>query len=710
MEQYEILEMLDNKKGMSLKALCKKLNIDQRTLSLQLENLENDLKIVRKKSGEYIKTENDEYMTGRLEMTTRGFGFLISDDGEKVFIHKKNLGSALDGDRILIQVHRSTDDRLCGEVLKVKSKQQKHVGLVFERKGQYYVKLDNRKFPFLVKLHNLKGAYIDNKVVVNLTSGLENGYYNGEVTEVIGHKNDPRMDVLSVMKELGIPDQFSSKVMKEVEQIGTFVTEDEIKGRLDLRDEVIVTIDGDTAKDFDDAISIKKLPNGNYKLGVHIADVSHYVKEGSTLDKEAFIRGTSVYTPGYVTPMLPAKLSNGICSLNPNVDRLTLSCIMEINPMGEVVECDIEQSVINSHKRMTYAEVNNVLKGEAKADYIEYIPMLKLMLELSTILNDRKEKLGSINFDAGEMIIDVNEMGEPINITKYDRGDAEKIIENFMITANETVTNYAKNLQLPFIYRVHEEPDKEKLEEFINTAGIMGFKIDIPLNRGPITSKQVQMQLEKYRDDSNFQILSNLLLRSMKKAEYSNSNSHHFGLALRDYTHFTSPIRRYPDLTVHRALKSLCRGEYDYTEFNNIEKKYRKIAEQSSICEQRSVECEREVEKMKCAEYLSDKIGEVYDGQITSIKTDRKKIYVQLGNLIHGVVNGEEENYNFEKEKIRFTSVNEKIYTLGSDVKLKLIKADKENRDIEFRILEDEETVKEPVKSLSIHGKTGTKH
>lgn len=684
-EDKKILEILDKKMGLSLKAISKRLGLDEDIVAEKLSQLEDELKVEKKKNKHYVKTEDQKHHVGKLEMSTKGFGFFVNED-KKILIRRKDLYGAFHGDKILIETYHLSDGKTYGKVLKHSLEEQEHVGIVYEDNGDYYVKLDNPKYPFPVLLKGMSGAYIDNKVLVKLSRDIKEEHVVGDVIEVIGHKNDPRVDVLSIMKDLGINDQFSNSVMIQVDGIPTEVLDEDLQGRVDLRNEVIFTIDGDTAKDFDDAISIKVLDNGNYELGVHIADVSYYVKEGSLIDKEALERGTSVYTPGYVTPMLPARLSNGICSLNPDVDRLTMTCKMEINPRGKIVNTDIFESVIHSKKRMTYHDVNEVLDGNAKEDYIPFVETLHKMLELSHILRKAKEKRGSINFDTDEMIIETNENGVPINITSYTRKEAERIIEDFMIAANEAVTTYMSYLNLPFIYRIHEIPDKEKIEQFIATAYKLNLPVEIPLNRGPISAKVLQQQLEIYRGTDKFEILSNLLLRSMKKAQYSKSNAHHYALASRYYTHFTSPIRRYPDLTVHRALKQALHGEFVSSNFNRTEQKYEIIAEHSSMCERRAKECEREVDKMKSAEYLESFIGELFDGKITWM--DKKGIYVQLKNLITGIVPADKlVGYNYHDETLTYTSVNhDKIYEIGNSVGLKLVRADKEKRVIEFEI------------------------
>ena len=686
MNLERVLQLLKTKHGISIAELSKKLKVTEEEVTLALQELQNTLQVKEIKPKHYVKTTDKNHVVGKLRMTKKGFGFLVNGE-KKVLVKQSDLQGALDGDTILVELQSSNQQKLRGRVVDRVIKEQEHVGMVYEQDGKFFAKLDNPKYPFPVLLENMGGAYIDNKVLVKIGKKYKENYYIGSVTRVLGHKNDPRVDVLSVMKELGIPDQFSKKVMDQVEKIPTQVIEEELENRVDLRDEVIVTIDGDTAKDFDDAISIKRLENGNYELGVHIADVSHYVIEGNEIDKEAYKRGTSLYTPGYVTPMLASKLSNGICSLNPGVDRLTMTCKMEINTRGQIVHTDIFESVIHSKKRMTYHNVNEALAGNPKEDYQEFSDLLQTMLELSHILRKAKKKRGSINFDTEERIIDTNELGEPIAIKSYQRGEGERIIEDFMIAANEAVTTRMVELGLPFVYRVHEEPDEEKLNMFVETANKLELPVRIDTSHGPVSAKILQKELERFRKTEKFDILANLLLRSMKKACYSNSNQHHYALASRNYTHFTSPIRRYPDLMVHRALKEMLKGNINRSKFNAMEKKYERMTEQASYCERRAEECERTVEKMKCAEYLESHIGELFEGKITWL--DKKGIYVTLKNLIAGQVNAETlEDVSYHEEKLTYEDANHiNIYKIWDKVSLLLIRSDKEHQVIEFDIL-----------------------
>ena len=494
MNLERVLQLLKTKHGMSIKELSKKLNVTEEEVEVALKELQNTLQVKEIMPKQYVKTTDKKHVVGKLQMTKKGFGFLVNGE-KKILIKQSDLYGALDGDTILVELE-SNHQKPRGKVVDRVVQEQEHVGIVYEQDGKFFAKLDNPKYPFPVLLENMGGAYIDNKVLVKIGKKYQEDYYMGTVTRVLGHKNDPRVDVLSIMKELGIPDQFSKKVMDQVETIPTQVTEEDLQNRVDLRDEMIVTIDGDTAKDFDDAISIKRLENGNYELGVHIADVSHYVLEGNEIDKEAYKRGTSLYTPGYVTPMLASKLSNGICSLNPGVDRLTMTCKMEINTRGQIVNTDIFESVIHSKKRMTYHNVNQALDGNPAEDYQEFTELLHTMLELSHILRKAKKKRGSIDFDTQERIIETNELGEPIAIENYTRGEGERIIEDFMIAANEAVTTRMVELGLPFIYRVHEEPDEEKLNVFIETTNKLDLPVHIDTSHGPVPVKVLQKELD----------------------------------------------------------------------------------------------------------------------------------------------------------------------------------------------------------------------
>lgn len=687
LKQNEVLELLKKNKEISVKDIARHLKKDETEVEEILNELKATLQVKEIIPKHYVKTTDKKHIIGKLQMTKRGFGFLINDE-KKILIPQSELHGALDGETILIKIESLKNEKMRGTVIDHVQEEQDHVGIVYEENGHFFAKLDNPKYPFPVLLENMGGAYIDNKVLVRIGKKAKEKYYIGNVIEVLGHKNDPRIDILSIIKELGIPSQFPKEVMDQVEKIPTEVKEEEVIGRVDLRDEMIVTIDGDTAKDFDDAISIKRLNNGNYELGVHIADVSYYVKEGNEIDKEAYNRGTSLYTPGYVTPMLASKLSNGICSLNPGVDRLTMTCKMEINSRGKIVNTDIFESVIHSKKRMTYHNVNQVLKGNVLEDYQEFAEMLRTMLELSHILRKAKKNRGSIDFDTDEMIINVDEFGKPTSITNYTRGEGERIIEDFMIAANEAVTERISELGLPFVYRIHETPDEEKLNIFIDNANKLHLPVNITTKYGPVPAKLLQKELEKYRGTENFDILANLLLRSMKKACYSNSNKHHYALASRYYTHFTSPIRRYPDLMVHRALKQMLNGTFERSKFNATEQKYARMTEQASYCERRAEECERMADAMKCAEYMAQFIGDEFEGRITWV--DQKGVYVKLKNLISGLVRPESlENFDFQEDKLTYETANhDKIYRIGSRVSLRLIRSDKENRIVEFNIVE----------------------
>jgi ribonuclease R len=533
-----------------------------------------------------------------------------------------------------------------------------------------------------------KGAMPGHKVLVRVKKEIEKGKYEGHVLKVLGHKNDPGVDILSIVYKYGINDEFSDKLMDEVNAIPDVVSKEEIKRRKDLRNECIVTIDGDDAKDLDDAISIKKIDEG-YVLGVHIADVSYYVKKDTLIDQEAYDRGTSVYLADRVIPMLPHKLSNGICSLNEKVDRLTITCEMIIDNLGEVKKYDIYESVINSKKRMTYKAVNSILEeNKVPEGYESFVDMLKLMEELSMILSKNKEKRGAIDFETEEAKIIVDENGKAIDIKKRYYGKGEKLIENFMIAANETVASHIFWMNLPFVYRIHETPKPEKIAQFIQFVSSLGY--DIRGVTKKLHPKEIQGLLNQLRDKKEFHIFSTLLLRSMKKAIYSRDNVGHYGLASKCYTHFTSPIRRYPDTTVHRLLR-------EYLFFNNTNKEnityWHEILEpltlHSSEKERDAVDCEREVEDMKKAEYMMDHVGEEYEGIISSVMNFG--LFVELDNTIEGLIHitDMDDYYIFDENAMTLTGERtKKRYRIGDKIKIRVKGASKEDKTIDFEIVE----------------------
>ena len=531
-----------------------------------------------------------------------------------------------------------------------------------------------------------------NNILPDMIVTAELKYYNNGTIyasnlKVVGHKDDPGIKISEIALEFGFNLAFNDEVKEELKYIPNAVNKEDLKGRRDFRNLDIITIDGDDSKDFDDAVYLDELPNGNYSLGVYIADVSHYVKEGSPLDKEALKRGTSLYLADRVIPMLPHELSNGICSLNPDEDRLVLACIMEYSKLGKLVNYEICEGVINSHHRMTYNKVNKILNGDQELidEYSDIAPMLKNMEEFSKVLRELRHKKGGIEFDTVEYSFRLNSDGSPKEIIKRERMDAEKLIEDFMLAANETVAYHMNIMNLPIVYRIHEKPDQDKLRTTFQEVKSMG--LDVKLTQNDIHPKQVQDVLEKASDNPNKYIINNMLLRSMMKAKYSSECLGHYGLAMNYYCHFTSPIRRYPDLMTHRMIKKLLLHPTDKfdKELSHYSSIIPEIALKNSSSERRSVDCEREVDDMLYAWYMESKIGNIYQGTVTSIQSFG--MFVEIENGIEGLIlyrNCEEYFEYDEKHHIAYTD-NEKYY-LGKKVMVKCIAASKDERKIDFEI------------------------
>ncbi len=660
-----------------------------------LNNLEDNLKVYRTKKDKYILFNNSNLRIGKMMANKKGYGFVDIEGPEDVFVAPTNMNSAIHGDTVIVEIISKKGLQLEGRIVKIVERKVKQVvGEVYIKNHAFYVKLDDDKVKLDIKLDKdkTKGVVEGHKVLVKLTSKLEGNLYRGEVIKILGHKNDPGVDILSIVAKYNIPDTFSEKVIKELDYIPEEVKPNEMQGRTDLRDEVIFTIDGDDTKDIDDAISIEKLSNGNYKLGVHIADVSYYVKEGSALDDEAYLRGTSVYLADRVIPMLPHKLSNGICSLNPGVDRLALSCVMEINDQGETVDYSIFESVIRSRIQMTYKKVNLILEENIiPEDYEPYASKLLLMKELAGILRKMKEQRGYIDFEIDEPKIIVDETGKAIDVVKRERGIGEKLIEDFMIAANETVATHIYYMELPFLYRVHGVPSEEKIANFLKFVSVLGY--NVKLSSKEIYPTTLQDLLSQLKDKKEYQILSSMLLRCMQKAIYDKTNIGHFGLGSKCYTHFTSPIRRYPDTTVHRLLrKYLFKNQIDKDTINYIDDKLVYIGEHTSDTERIAADCEREVDDMKMAEYMMDHIGEEYEGMITTVTNFG--MFVELPNLVEGLVRIDDltdDTYIFDEETFTLRGVNNKRgYRLGDKVKVVVKAANKEAKTIDFLIAEEQ--------------------
>jgi len=699
-----ILEILKNAgKALSVEDISKELGIDDveelQELIQTLNEMENTIQVSRTKKNNYMLFDNHNLAVGVLSSNPKGFGFVAVPGREDIFIERRNLNGALHNDEVIVEY--LDQERNEGRVLKVVSRNLKEaVGEFFYEKKKCGVNLDDSRLNIDVKIDKKKtmGAMDGHKVLVKILNQVKNNIYNGEVVRILGHKNDPGVDILSIVASLGINDMFSEEVEKELDSIPYELSQKEIDERLligkDLRDQVIFTIDGDDTKDVDDAISIKRLPNGNYVLGVHIADVSHYVKMGSAIEEEAYSRGTSVYLADSVIPMLPHKLSNGICSLNEDVDRLAMSCEMEIDPSGKIVDSSIFPSIIRSRKKMTYKNVNKVLEEDIIPEgYEEYAEDLKMMHSLAKIL--RKEKIGRgyIEFDIDEAKIIVDEKGEAIDVVKRYRGAGENLIEDFMIAANETVASTIYFMDLPFVYRIHGEPNEEKVESFKRLLRILGYKVEKTDN---ITPKVMQKILDDLKDKKEFYVLSNLLLRSMQKATYDPNNIGHFGLASKCYTHFTSPIRRYPDLTVHRLLKKyLIEHDMSMETITYLEKILPELTAHASKQERLAIECERAVDDMKKAEYMMKHIGEEYDGLITGVTSFG--MFVGLENLIEGLVKLDRMDgiFTYDEDTFSLVSNDKKTrYRLGDNIRVTCVNANKETRTVDFEVAKVKELKK----------------
>ena len=640
------------------------------------------------KKKRYTLFSNTNYMKGKLIVNPKGYGFVILDDNDRedIFISSRNMLDAKSNDIVLVEYINKHNKE--GKVTKVIKRDESNlVGLFDSEKGIDYVILDKKEYgKYIIPKGFSKGAVPGHKVLVRR---LFNGAFNeAEVIKIIGHKNDVGIDILSYVYEYGFDPTYSDDVMAEVEKIPSEVSEEEMLSRTDLRDKMIFTIDGKDTKDIDDAISIEKIDNDKYILGVHIADVSHYVKKGSYLDDDAYERGTSVYLVDRVVPMLPHKLSNGICSLNPNVDRLAMSCVMEINGKGYVSNYQIFKSVIRSKKQMNYDDVNSILEDNViPSGYEEYVDTLRIMNELSNILRKKMVRHGYIEFNIKEPKIIVDDSCHPVDIKVCEQRTGEKLIENFMIVANETVAGFIEDKNLPGIYRVHDKPNKEKLIEYLKFLSIKGYNIKADVNR--FSPKDYQNIINKFKNDPARDILGTLAIQTMSKAKYSDINIGHYGIASKRYSHFTSPIRRYPDLTLHRLLK-----DYLGTPNSKVIDSWRKslpgISIQTSKKELDSVDCERDVEKMKKAEYMMDHIGEVYTGVISGIMDFG--FFVMLDNTVEGLVRLDSlkgDYYSYNKNRYMIIGKNKgKMYTYGDVVKVEVIAASKDTSQVDFVLSE----------------------
>ena len=684
---------------MKMKEMASVLQVkkeERQELKEILDALESEGKIHKTQKGNYVKGQGNR-LTGIYQAHARGFGFVsIEGSDDDVFIPEEESGGALQGDEVEIQITRGagpkTGQRQEGKVIKIlKRGMSRIVGYYQKNKSFGFVLPDNQKFlqDVFVPEEKSKGAVTGHKVVVKLTSyGGDGKKPEGEVVEILGHVNDPGTDVLSIAMSYELPIEFPEKVMNQAEGVAKPVSEADRFGRRDLRDVRMVTIDGEDAKDLDDAVSLE-VRDGSFYLGVHIADVTNYVQENSALDREAKKRGTSVYLADRVIPMLPHTLSNGICSLNAGEDRLALSCLMKIDENGTIVDHEICESVIRVDRRMTYTAVKQILEDEDEEQcrkYEEFIPMFREMARLSSILREKRHRRGAVDFDFPETKVILDEQGRPVELKAYERNTATKLIEDFMLAANETVAEDFFWREIPFVYRIHEAPDEEKIRKLAIFLHNFGYTMHV--GNHEVHPKEIQKLLAKVEGKPEEPMIARLALRSMKQAKYTPENEGHFGLAASCYTHFTSPIRRYPDLQIHRIIKETLRGRMDEERIRHYQSILEEVTKHASETERRAEEAERETVKLKKVQYMKNFIGEEYEGVISGIT--KWGMYVELPNTIEGlvhVVNMTDDHYEYIEDRYEMQGINTgKTYRLGQKVCVRVMAANELQRTIDFEL------------------------
>ena len=683
-------------RGMHAAQLSRALDMEDSASFTQLMKLLNDLEaehiLARDAKERYFTSEELGYVTGTLRINPKGFGFVETAD-TSYYIGRDHLGLGMDRDIVFAKTWTNNDKSVEGEVIEVLEHSVRQlVGTVKIKEGRKYFLSDAFLNYRKVRITNFDDFRLvnDSKVLLGIDS--YGTVLKCHIEKEIGYKYDPGIDILSVLLEKDINPQFPEDVMQEVQQIPETIQEDDIAQRKDLRKLLTITIDGEDAKDLDDAISVEKLENNKgYRLYVHIADVSHYVRAGSAIDQEAYARGTSVYVVDRVVPMLPHALCNGICSLNPRVDRLTLTCCMDIDKKGEIDNYKIYPSIICSDERMTYKKVNAILAGDAQSQK-EYPHLLNLCLDmkvLSGIIRRRRERLGAIDFDTREAKILVDEKGNPTDIVLRERGESERIIEDFMIAANECVAMHMKWMEVPSMYRIHEAPEPKKMRDFATTAKSLGYNFQGGIQN--VYPAQLQSLLNEARGQENYFVLSSFMLRAMQKARYDNRCIGHFGLALKNYLHFTSPIRRYPDLVVHRMLR-----RYIFTSSDDVERMkqdelwWEAAANQASERERNAGDAEREVDDMKKAQYMERFVGHMFDGVVSGIT--KFGMFVELENTVEGLVHVTsltDDYYHYdEMTKSLIGEHTAKVYKMGQKVRVKCSGADRFKREVDFEVTE----------------------
>ncbi|GAA0446608.1 MAG: ribonuclease R [Bacillota bacterium] len=684
----ELEEVLEIEDAIEFKELVKALN-----------QLEEEGELVRTRKNRFGLPEKMNLIRGRIQMHAKGFAFLIPDDEKQddVYVHHSDLASAMNNDKVLVRIEKRDKDgnRPEGTVIRILERATLQVVGTFEDNRSFgFVIADDKRIPndIFIPKNMTNGAVSGHKVIAHITKYPEGKKSaEGEIIHILGHKNDPGIDIISIIHKHGIKMDFPNKVLDQAAATPETISADEIKERRDLRNETIVTIDGADAKDLDDAVSVKKLDNGNYKLGVYIADVSYYVEEGSPIDQEALERGTSVYLVDRVIPMIPHRLSNGICSLNPQVDRLTLGCEMEIDTSGNIVDHEIFQSVIRTNERMTYSDVNKILvdKDEALRErYRELVPVFENMEQLASVLRHKRMDRGAIDFDFKEAKVLVDENGKPEDVVLRERSVAERLIEEFMLAANETVAEHFHWLDVPFIHRIHEDPDPGKLQTFFEFLAGLGYVVKGTNNE--VHPQALQKVLEEVQGKPEEMIVSKLMLRSMQQAKYDPQSIGHFGLATEFYTHFTSPIRRYPDLTVHRLIRTyLIQKKMDQKTMQKWKDAMPEISRQTSEAERRAVDAERETDDLKKAEFMKDKIGESYTGVISSITNFG--LFVELENTIEGLIHVSyltDDYYHYDqRSQAMIGERTANMYRIGDEVKVKVAGVNLDERTVDFEMV-----------------------
>ncbi|MFK2825435.1 ribonuclease R [Bacillus sp. B190/17] len=654
--------------------------------------------VVRTRANRYGLPEKMNLVRGKISGHSKGFAFLVPEEPgmDDVFIPPHETNGALNGDIALVRITSETSgSRREGTVVRILERGKTEiVGTYTDSRHFGFVIPDDKKFAsdIFIPKEAANGAIEGHKVVVKITSypdGRKSA--EGEVVQILGHKNDPGVDIISIIYKHGLPQEFPEEVMAQANATPETISEKDIEGRRDLRGETIVTIDGADAKDLDDAVTVQKLDNGNFKLGVHIADVSYYVTEGSAIDEEAYERGTSVYLVDRVIPMIPHRLSNGICSLNPKVDRLTLSCEMEINAAGEVVQHEIFQSVIKTTERMTYGDVNRILVDkdeELRAQYEPLVPMFEEMEQLAAILRNKRQKRGAIDFDFKESKVIVDEDGKPTDVVLRERSVAERLIEEFMLAANEAVAEHFHWMDVPFIYRIHEDPKEDKLQRFFEF--ITNFGLIVKGTANSVHPRALQEVIEAIEGKPEEVVISTVMLRSMQQAKYHEESLGHFGLSTEFYTHFTSPIRRYPDLIVHRLIRTyVIKGQIDPATQAKWDARLPEIAEHTSNMERRAVDAERDTDELKKAEFMLDKIGEEFDGIISSVTNFG--MFVELENTIEGLIHVSymtDDYYRYDER--HFAMIGERtgnVFRIGDEISVRVRDVNKEEQSIDFEVV-----------------------